>query len=113
MDKETSHGQFVTLLQVSGVDDRKIDEAAQAINKAYMDRFRERGAITVTILELARMVASGTNVDQPVAWNYVLRYFGPTESVAFLQDQLQAAAKQAGGEVVTETFAVREITGRY
>ena len=113
MANETSHGQFVTLLQVTGVDDRRIDEAAQAINKAYMDRYGDRGAMTVEILELARMVASGTNADHPVTWNYVLRYFGPMESVAYLQDQLQAAATHAGGKVVTETFTVREITGRY
>jgi hypothetical protein len=108
-----SHGHFLLLLRVTGVEGLAIQSEAQAIHNAYMAEYEGRGALTEELLELTHVIDSGTNQQQPTAWNFVMRYFGPTESVAGLQSQLEAAASRLGGAVTTQTYSVRNITGRY
>ncbi len=113
MASTPSHGQFLLLLRVTGVKEPDIDKLAKRIHDAYMEEYGGAGAITVALLKLGNALKAGTNVTQVVEWNYAVRYFGPTASVAWLQEQLESVAKEANGEVQTQTFTVSDLTGRY
>ena len=113
MAKESSHGHFVLLLRVTGVKEAKIDALAKEIHDAYMKEYGNAGAVTVALLRLLGLVDPGTNATQTLRWEYVVRYFGPTASVAWLQQRLEAVAKEAGGKAETQTYRVTDITGRY
>ena len=113
MAKESTHGHFMLLLRVTGVNEGKIDALAKQIHDEYMEEYGEVGAITVMLLRLASVVGQGTNVPQAPQWDYAIRYFGPTASVASLQTRLESVAKEANGAVETQTYRVSDITGRY
>jgi len=113
MAKESSHGHFLLLMRVSGVSAGKIDELAKAIHDAYMAAYGQVGAITVALHKLLSVVDQGTNVKATAQWQYAIRYFGPTASVGKLQEMLESAAKDAGGEVQTQTYKVTDLTGKY
>lgn len=113
MDKEPSHGHFLMLLRVTGVDAHEIDRAARQIDEEFMARFGDMAAFTAGLYELGRIVREGTNAEVPVPWNYALRYFGPATSVDWLQKRLEEVAKSSGGTVTTQTLTARDITGRY
>ena len=108
-----SHGHFLLLLRVTGVEGPAIQSEAQRIHNAYMAQYEGMGALTEELLELTHVIESGTNQHQPTVYNFVMRYFGPVESVAELQSQLEEAATRLGGTVTTQTYSVRNITGRY
>jgi hypothetical protein len=113
MTNGSSHGHYLTLIRVTGVSAAAIDKAAQEIHEAFMDKFGPLGAFTAGLFELTHLVKEGTNANVPAEWNYALRYFGPTTSVAWLQQQLESTAKTLKAEVTTETYTVRDITGKY
>lgn len=113
MAKTSSHGHFLLLLRVTGVDDGRIGKLIQEIHDAYMEEYGSIGAFTVALLKLGRVVAEGTNVKQGVTWSYAVRYFGPTVSVDWLQKQIESVATREKTEVETQTFTLTDITGRY
>lgn len=78
-----------------------------------MEVFRAAGAFTASHLELQDVVAAGTSGSGSTAWRFAVRYFGPTESVAWLQDRIQNVAASVGAQVTTQTFTARDITGRF
>jgi hypothetical protein len=108
-----SHGQFILLLQVTGDSERAIDSNAQEIHDAYMAEFGARGAFTILLLKLGDLVRAGTNVASPTAWNYLVRYFGPTDSVEWLNRRIMTVFERTGTRPVTQTLQVSDITGRY
>ena len=112
MVKESTHGHFMLLLRVTGVNEGKIDALAKQIHDEYMEEYGAVGAMTVMLLRLASVVGQGTNVQAP-QWDYAIRYFGPTASVAWLQTRLESVAKEANLAVQTQTYPVSDITGRY
>ena len=111
MAKET-HGHFMLLLRVTGVNTARVDTLAKEIHDAYMNEYGDVGAITVMLLKLVGVLGQGTNAQAP-EWDYVIRYFGPTASVAWLQERLESVAKGENGAVQTQTYRVTDITGRY
>ena len=113
MANDSSHGHYLTLLKVTGSNASAIDRAAQEIHEAFMDQFGEQGAFTAGLFELTRIVKEGTNAEVPTQWGYVLRHFGPVQSVAWLQKRLEDEAKSLKATVTTETYTVRDITGKY
>lgn len=113
MAKDSSHGHYVTLLRVTNANASAIDRAAQEIHEAFMAEFGEIGAFTAGLFELLRGVKEGTNAATPGQWTHVIRYFGPVQSVAWLQKRLEDVAKSINATVTTETFTVRDITGKY
>lgn len=110
---QESHGHFMLLVRVSGMDERTIDARAREIHEAYMAKYGPRGAFTIAHLKLERVVKQGTNAEHAPEWGYALRYFGPADSVAWLQENLESIAHSAGAELTTQTFMARDITGRY
>lgn len=112
-NEERSHGHFLLLMRVSDVSAGKMDQLAQSVHNAYMDRYGEAGAITVALHRLLSLVEQGTNASEAVQWEYAVRYFGPTASVGWLQERLESVAKEAGGGVRTQTFSVTDLTGKY
>lgn len=111
--KEPSHGHFMLLLHVTGADAGIIDRSAREIHEAYMAKYGEIGAFTAELLDLIRMIPEGTNAETRVGWNIIVRYFGPVASVGWLQERLEYTAKRENAKVVTQTFMVRDVTGRY
>ena len=114
MNNESSHGQFMLLLRVTGVNEAKIDTLAKQIHDDYMEEYGEKGAMTVSLLKCLGVVGSGTNAANAQQWDYVVRYFGPTDSVAWLQKTLESfASKEPNGGVLTQTYRASDLTGRY
>ena len=112
-NEDRSHGHFLLLMRVSNVSAGKIEQLAQSVHDAYMNRYGDAGAITVALHRLLSLVEQGTNASETVQWEYAVRYFGPTASVGWLQERLESVARDAGGQVLTQTFRVTDLTGRY
>ena len=110
---ETRHGDFVLLLRVEGANDRDVDEWGRRIHDEYMERFGDRNAMTIMHLKLDRLVKAGTNALPPLEWGFLIRYFGPPDSVGWLQEALARAAESLKATVTTQTMTVTDITGRY
>ena len=110
---QPSHGHFLMLLRVTGANQSAIDNAAREIDAAFMAEFGDLAAFTAGLFELLHMIHDGTNVSTPVEWNYVLRFYGPVQSVAWLQQRLEDVAESMGATIATQTFTARDITGRY
>jgi hypothetical protein len=109
------HGHYVLLVQASGVKggDAELDRLAQLVHDAYMQEFRGRGAITMALHRLERVVRTGTNAKNQAEWTHLVSYFGPANSVTWLQSELERVAESNGATVTTMTFDARDITGRY
>ena len=114
-NQSDAHGHFVLLLKVNGLNggEAELDRLAQLVHDAYMTEFRGRGAITMALHRLKRVVRTGTNAPDPVEWTHLVSYFGPTSSVTWLQAELQRVAESNGATVTTVTFDGQDITGKY
>jgi hypothetical protein len=107
-----SHGQYLTLIKVTGTDRATVLSKIQALHDGYMAEFGD-SAMTVMLLELTGGVGEGTSAAESGGWNFVLRYFGPTGSVGWLQSEMEGAAQSVGATITTATFSVSDITGRH
>jgi len=112
---DIEHGNYLLLLKVSGTDAKTIDSKAQEIHDQYMKQFGGQGALTIETLKLDAIVSAGTtpSVTEAGAFNFAIRYYGPTNSVASLQKMLQDAATTVGATITTITHTASDITGRY
>ena len=113
--QDDAHGHYVLLVQATGVKggDAELDRLAQLVHDEYMKEFRGRGAITMTLHRLKRLMRTGTNATNQVEWTHLVSYFGPASSVSWLQSQLERVAESNGASVTTMTFDAQDITGRY
>jgi hypothetical protein len=110
---DARHGDFALLLKVDGASDRDVNEWGQRIHDEYMDKFGDRNAMTIMHLKFDRLVRAGTNAKPPMEWNFLIRYFGPPDSVGWLQEALARAASGLNATVTTQTMTVTDMTGRY
>ena len=110
---DRSHDEFLLLLAVTGVDQRAIDTIAQQVHDNYMEQFGDLGALTMSFLKCDRLREATPSAAQAPMWTHVIRYFGPVQSVRWLQDAITTSVTQRGGSAIMQTFDITELTGRY
>lgn len=109
----STHGHYLLLLSVAGVSQEQFDATAAEVNAAYMEQFGAAGALTAGVLRLGSLVEGGSNAQNAIPWTMVIRYFGPTGSVSWLQNELQGRAEGLKATLQTLTYEVNDVTGRY
>jgi len=110
---DRSHDDFLLLLAVTGTDSRQIESIAQQVHDEYMTQFGPLGAMTIGFLKCDRLREATANAAHAPQWTHIIRYFGPVQSVRWLQDHIAAAITRAGGTAIMQTFDVTDVTGRY
>ena len=110
---DRSHDDFLLLLALAGVDSRQIDTVSQQVHDEYMAQFGPLGAMTISFLKCDRLREATANAAHATQWTHIIRYFGPVQSVRWLQDHIAAAIARAGGTAIMQTFDVTDVTGRY
>jgi hypothetical protein len=98
-----SNKDYLLLVRFEGVAKaRMMQQHAQRIDEEYMDLYGDVGALTVFILDLEG------------DFDLAVRYQGPQESVAWLQNAIQDAAVDLGGSAYCVTpEIVGDITDDY
>jgi hypothetical protein len=107
------HGQFLLLLAVSGVSEKRLNLNAKGIHDAYMRKFGAFGAFTVSHLTIGQMIEGGSNKAADTQWTHLIRYFGPASSVEWLKKEILAVARETRAEATMQTFTVSDLTGRF
>lgn len=95
--------EFLLAMKFEGVSkSQMLDEHAPRIDAQYMGRYGGAGALTVFVL------------DMEGPWDVVVRYAGPDDSAAWLEQAIKEAAATEGGEARLWTGRVLEdITDRF
>jgi hypothetical protein len=112
-ERNSTHGEYLLLVRTTA-QHATVESWIKNIHYAYMDEFEHLGAMTMLLCALGRVVPEGTTGGGAQSWNYAVRYFGPTQSVGRLQEDILREARENHVQVETLTMSiVDDLTGRF
>jgi hypothetical protein len=102
--------KYLLLVKVTGLGESEINAKALALHADYMARYGANPLVRTAVhLRLTGRREDGSN--NGAVWSRAIYYEGPPESVAWLQQQILAAASDPPGVTVeTATYTVDDVT---
>lgn len=99
------YNEYVLVIRFEGVDvDAMIENHARRINEEYMNRW---GGDPAQVFTIAILRLGGPE-------HVSIRYRGPADSTQWLEDEIQEAAQQEGGQAhMTTSVVYGDITDEY
>lgn len=110
-EQTTTHGRYLLLVRVAGLDDEAIRSGARTISKAYMELFRSHIAFTFAVRHLRSLPRGPGQSSPPEEWQYAVEYVGPRTSVDWLHNRIAEHFAGTAQSVSTVTFEVEDVTG--